>query len=198
MSNLPTHHILTSQTYSCAVKRNSTVMVMITFETTLNEEIGYHFCQVILLFWLRQKAKIIWSPGRASDKNSNYECFYQMLSRPSEKQQTTPSLKTIALQQRGSTLFMRPCMDKQLKWILPRFNKVLVHPNAPPPFKVKRLRKDNSRPSCYSNLTSNSHLTGCHQNMRPHLREFQYKWNNPPTIRRITESMPEQGSRIVV
>jgi len=32
-----------------------TVVVIITLETILNEKVGYHFCQVILLFWLRQK-----------------------------------------------------------------------------------------------------------------------------------------------
>jgi len=32
-----------------------TVMVIITLKTILNEDVGYHFCQVILLFWLRQK-----------------------------------------------------------------------------------------------------------------------------------------------
>ena len=31
------------------------VVVLITLKTILNEKVGYHFCQVILLFWLRQK-----------------------------------------------------------------------------------------------------------------------------------------------
>ena len=31
------------------------VVVIITLKTILNEKVGYHFCQVILLFWLRQK-----------------------------------------------------------------------------------------------------------------------------------------------
>jgi len=31
------------------------VVVTITLKTILNEKVGYHFCQVILLFWLRQK-----------------------------------------------------------------------------------------------------------------------------------------------
>jgi len=30
------------------------VMAIITPKTILNEKVGYHFCQVILLFWLRQ------------------------------------------------------------------------------------------------------------------------------------------------
>jgi len=33
-------------------KRNSTVMLIITLKTILNEKVGYHICQVILLFWL--------------------------------------------------------------------------------------------------------------------------------------------------
>ena len=32
-----------------------TVVVIITLKTILNEKVGCHFCQVILLFWLRQK-----------------------------------------------------------------------------------------------------------------------------------------------
>jgi len=31
------------------------VVVIITLKTILNEKVGYHFCQVILLLWLRQK-----------------------------------------------------------------------------------------------------------------------------------------------
>ena len=31
------------------------VVVIITLKTILDEKVGYHFCQVILLFWLRQK-----------------------------------------------------------------------------------------------------------------------------------------------
>jgi len=30
-------------------------MVIITLKTILKEKVGYHFCQVILLFWLQQK-----------------------------------------------------------------------------------------------------------------------------------------------
>jgi len=48
-------HILTSQSYMCVAKRNSTVMIIITLKTILNENVGYNFCQVILLFWLQQK-----------------------------------------------------------------------------------------------------------------------------------------------
>jgi len=29
------------------------VMIIITPKTILNEKVGYHFCQVVLLFWLR-------------------------------------------------------------------------------------------------------------------------------------------------
>jgi len=39
----------------CVAKRNSTVMIIITLKTILNEKVGYNFCQVILLFWLQQK-----------------------------------------------------------------------------------------------------------------------------------------------
>ena len=31
------------------------VMVIITLKTIFNKKVGYHFCQAILLFWLRQK-----------------------------------------------------------------------------------------------------------------------------------------------
>ena len=65
ISDLQIQHIpLTSQTHSCVAKRNRTVMVMIipttilndkAGKTILNEKVGYHFCQVILLFELRQK-----------------------------------------------------------------------------------------------------------------------------------------------
>jgi len=30
-------------------------MVTITLKTILNEKVGYNFCEVILLFWRRQK-----------------------------------------------------------------------------------------------------------------------------------------------
>jgi len=33
----------------------ATSLVVITFKTILNEKVGYHFCQVILSFWLRQE-----------------------------------------------------------------------------------------------------------------------------------------------
>jgi len=32
-----------------------TVVVITTLKTILNEKVGYHFCQVILLLWLRRK-----------------------------------------------------------------------------------------------------------------------------------------------
>jgi len=50
ISNLQTQHIFTSQSCSCVAKRNSTVMVIITLETILNEKVAYHFCQLVLLF----------------------------------------------------------------------------------------------------------------------------------------------------
>jgi len=53
-------------------------MVIITLETILNENVGYHFWQVILLFWLRQK----WFHIRNLKYRRNYEYFYQKLSRP--------------------------------------------------------------------------------------------------------------------
>jgi len=52
-------HILSSPSYSCVSKRNSTAMVTITLKTILMKKAGYHFCQVILLFWLRQKVQHI-------------------------------------------------------------------------------------------------------------------------------------------
>jgi len=30
---------------------------LITLKTILNAKVGYHFCQVILLFWLRRKVR---------------------------------------------------------------------------------------------------------------------------------------------
>jgi len=33
-------------------------MFIITLKTILNEKVGNHFCQVILLFWLQQKVVI--------------------------------------------------------------------------------------------------------------------------------------------
>jgi len=52
------------------------VMFIIALKTIVNEKVGYHFFQVILLFWLRQKV------GLYTKYRSNYECFYQKLSRP--------------------------------------------------------------------------------------------------------------------
>jgi len=45
ISYLQTQHILTSESYSCVAKRNSTVMVIITLETILNEKVGYNILQ---------------------------------------------------------------------------------------------------------------------------------------------------------
>jgi len=55
ISNLQIQHMLTSQSYSCVAKRNTTEMVITTLKTILNEKVGYRLCQVILLFWLQQK-----------------------------------------------------------------------------------------------------------------------------------------------
>jgi len=43
-----TQDILTSQSHLCVAKRNSTVMVIITLKTILDEKEGHHFFQVIL------------------------------------------------------------------------------------------------------------------------------------------------------
>jgi len=43
ISNLPTQHIVTSQSYLCVAKRNSTVMVIITLKAILNEKIVVSF-----------------------------------------------------------------------------------------------------------------------------------------------------------
>jgi len=47
--------LFASKSYPCVAKLNSTVMVIITLKTILNEKVGYHFSQVILLFLLQQK-----------------------------------------------------------------------------------------------------------------------------------------------
>ena len=77
------------------------VMVIITRKTILNEKVGYHFCQVILLFWLRQK--MVQYTKYKIEEYRNYEYYYQKLWRPLEKRQTTPRgcvimLKTTALE----------------------------------------------------------------------------------------------------
>jgi len=91
-----------SQSYSCVAKRNSSVMVIIThkkfvmviitLKTILNEKVGYHFCQVILLFWLRPK---VVPYTKYKKYRSNYEYVDQKLSRPQEKRQTTPGWKPL-------------------------------------------------------------------------------------------------------
>ena len=78
--NLQTQHINTSRTYSCVAKCTSTVTVIITLKIILNERVGYHFCQVILLFWLRQKVV----------PYTKYEYFYKKLLQPLEKAQRPP------------------------------------------------------------------------------------------------------------
>jgi len=45
-------------------------MVTITLKTILNEKVGYHFCHVNVLFWLRQKVVPLWN----IKYRSNYEC----------------------------------------------------------------------------------------------------------------------------
>ena len=69
------------------------VMVMIARKTILNAKLGYHFCQVILLFWLRQKVV----PYTKYKYRSNYEYFYEKLSRSQEKRQTTSKGVTLRL-----------------------------------------------------------------------------------------------------
>jgi len=72
---LQTQHILTSWSYWCCQTRNSTFMVIITFETILNENVGYHFCQVILLFWLWRQ----WLHIQNIKSRSNYVYNFQKL-----------------------------------------------------------------------------------------------------------------------
>jgi len=43
--NLQTQYILMSQSYSCFAKRNSTIMVIITLTTILNEKLGIIFAR---------------------------------------------------------------------------------------------------------------------------------------------------------
>jgi len=57
-------------------------MAIITLKTILNEKVGFHFCQVILLFWLYDKK---WFHIRNVKYRRNYEYFYQKLSQPLEK-----------------------------------------------------------------------------------------------------------------
>jgi len=45
ISNLQTQYVLASQSYSCVAESNSTVMVIITFKTILNEKVGDHFAR---------------------------------------------------------------------------------------------------------------------------------------------------------
>jgi len=63
-------------------------MVTISHETILNEKVGYHFCQVILLFWLRQK---VVPCTKYKMKSRIMNAFYRKLSRPQEKWQMTPT-----------------------------------------------------------------------------------------------------------
>jgi len=60
----------------------------------LNEKVGYRFCQVILLFLLYDKK---WFHTQNMKHRSDYQYFYQKLSRPLEKRQMTPRLKTPVL-----------------------------------------------------------------------------------------------------
>jgi len=57
-------------------------------KTILNEKVGYHFCQVILLFELRQK--VVPYTKYCMKSRSNYEYFYQKLSLPPENDKRTP------------------------------------------------------------------------------------------------------------
>jgi len=67
-------------------------MVILTLKILiLNEKVGYHFCHVILLFWLRQK--VVPYTKYTVKYISNYECFYQKLSRPLEKKANDPQVE---------------------------------------------------------------------------------------------------------
>ena len=92
------------------------VMVIITLKTILKEKVGYHFCQVILLFWLQQKVL----PCKKFQKMMNI--FYQKFSRLLEKRQTIPTgsrpqLKTTALNKFVSNRSWRAC---ELRIVLQR------------------------------------------------------------------------------
>jgi len=79
ISNLQTQYILTSQSYSCNAKRNSTATVIITLKTILNEKVGCIISARRSYYFGFDKR---WFHIRNIKSRSNYEYFYQMLSRP--------------------------------------------------------------------------------------------------------------------
>ena len=106
ISNLQTEHILTSQSYSCVVKRNNTAVVIITFKSILNEKVSYHFCQVILIFWLQQKVV-----PYTKYKIKNYEFFIRTSDDPRKEGKRPPRrvatsrFKTTGLRGRIAKIF---------------------------------------------------------------------------------------------
>jgi len=98
ITNLQTQPIVTSKLFvHCQMQQycnghnhaKNFVMAVFTLKTILNEKVGYHFCPVILLFWLQQKVV----PDMKY--KSNHEDFYQKISQPLEKRQTVPTEVTI-------------------------------------------------------------------------------------------------------
>ena len=88
-------------------------MVLITFKTILNEKAGYHFCRWSRYFGYDKN----WLHIRNIKYRSNYEYFYQKLSWPPEKWQTTPRLKTTALSKVATQLRLnaRWCISEACK-----------------------------------------------------------------------------------
>jgi len=70
-----------------------TVMVIITLKTILNEKVDYHFCKVIILFWLRQKV-VSYTKYKIETK---LWIFLSEALATLEKRQTTPRLKTMTV-----------------------------------------------------------------------------------------------------
>jgi len=60
--------------------------MLITLETIFKKKVDYHFCQVILLFWLQQKVV----PYTKYKYKRNYGYFYHKLSRPQKKVKWPP------------------------------------------------------------------------------------------------------------
>ena len=96
ISNSQTQHILMSQNYSFVAERNNTLLkVIITLKTLWwswpNEKVGYHFWQVILLFWLQQK---VVSYTKYKIKKNLWIFLSEALA-ALEKWQTTPDWKQL-------------------------------------------------------------------------------------------------------
>jgi len=68
-------------------------MIKITLKTIFNEKVGYHLPGDPIYFGNDKK----WLHKKNREYRSKYEYFYQKLWRPLEKRQTTPTLKTTAL-----------------------------------------------------------------------------------------------------